>query len=254
MPVGVALQLLPALVGLVERVEEGDRVGDMDRHGDAQLPGRGPERIETTVVDRHEPAVRAACPQAERLPDLEAAGARRNAVPQPRRLGLTERRVVSPALVVETREHRDASGQRPLPAVDLAPQPVTPAAVQVDDRLDPGQVERLGELGSGARGPVAAECRPEVIVRIDRGKPRTRHVARDRPQPRPRPVARQRHLARRLAHPFSPLRAIPRTNNCCARTNSTIIGARLTRAPAIISGHLPTNWPWKNDRPSVVVN
>ena len=32
-----------------------------------------------------------------------------------------------------------------------------------------------------------------------------------------------------------------------------IIGTRLTIAPAIISGHLPTNWPWKNASPTVVV-
>ena len=31
------------------------------------------------------------------------------------------------------------------------------------------------------------------------------------------------------------------------------MGARLTRAPAIISGHLPTNWPLKKARPTVTV-
>ena len=56
----------------------------------------------------------------------------------------------------------------------------------------------------------------------------------------------QRHRGRSghgSSQPFSPDRAIPRTKWRWAITNRMIIGAMLTSAPAIISGHLPTNWP-----------
>ena len=47
--------------------------------------------------------------------------------------------------------------------------------------------------------------------------------------------------------------AMPATKYCWAMTNSSTMGTRLTTAPAIISGHLPTYWPWKNASPTVVV-
>ena len=50
-PVGMRRELLPALVALVERVEEGDRVGDMDDDGQAQARTDRPERVEALVVD-----------------------------------------------------------------------------------------------------------------------------------------------------------------------------------------------------------
>ena len=42
LPIRVAVQLLLALVGRVERIEERDRVGHMDQHRQVQLAGRGP--------------------------------------------------------------------------------------------------------------------------------------------------------------------------------------------------------------------
>ena len=70
---------------------------------------------------------------------------------------------------------------------------------------------------------------------------------------RPRLEVGQAQVGDVRAHPFRPLIAMPRTKTCWAATNRMIIGATLTRAPAIISGHLPTNWPWKNASPTVVV-
>ncbi len=46
---------------------------------------------------------------------------------------------------------------------------------------------------------------------------------------------------------------MPRTKYFWATMKRMTIGRRLTSAPAIISGHLPTNWPWKKARPTVVV-
>ena len=69
------------------------------------------------------------------------------------------------------------------------------------------------------------------------------------------PIERQARRVRRprTSYPLSPEMAMPRTKNFWATTNSTTIGTRLTTAPAIISGHLPTNWPWKKASPTVVV-
>ena len=135
-------------------------------------------------------------------------------------------------------------------------QPLAPAAVEVDDRLDAGLVQRRRQLAGGPRRPVAAEraCRGGC----GRRWPGTAAAAtwlRGDAQPLTRPEVRERSsvVASRLAHPFRPLSAMPRTKTAGRATNSMIIGARLTSAPAIISGHLPTNWPWKNASPTVVV-
>src|SRR5438270_929928 len=72
-PVGVPLALLPSLVGRVERPEERDRVGDVDDDREVELRGRRPERVETRIVNRDEPPIGIARPQAEQFPDLEPA-------------------------------------------------------------------------------------------------------------------------------------------------------------------------------------
>ena len=97
-PVGMLVELLPALVRRIERLEECDRVRDMDHDRQAEL-GRGrPERVEPGVVDRHEPAVGVAGAQPERLPDLEATRPARGGVAEPGRLGLPEAGVACPAV------------------------------------------------------------------------------------------------------------------------------------------------------------
>ena len=89
-PVRVRVQLLPALVVRIERLEERDRVGDVDDDREAQVGGGRPERVEPRVVDVDEAAVGVARPQPEQLPDLEPARPARRGVPQPSRLGLAE--------------------------------------------------------------------------------------------------------------------------------------------------------------------
>ena len=168
-------------------------------------------------------------------------------------LHLPEGGVLRPAVVVQPREHGHASGQRHLPALDLAAQPVAPAAIEVDDPLDARRVHRARQLGSpcawtsprrtaprggcGHRSPGSAAAAPRARARAVPGAAGS-------------PPAQ---AARTWAQPLSPVRAMPRTKYFCAITNSVIIGSRLTIAPAIISGHLPTNWPWKNASPTVVV-
>ena len=45
-------ELLPALIGLVDRIEERDRVGGVDEDGNAELPRGPPDRSEADVVGR----------------------------------------------------------------------------------------------------------------------------------------------------------------------------------------------------------
>ena len=127
MPVRVGAQLLPALVRRVERLEEGDRVGDVDDDRDPELGGGRPQRVEPRVVDGDQPAVRIARAQAERLPDLEPAGAARDRVAQPRRLRLAERGIGRPARRSRGRRRRPRGpGPARRPSVDLgarAPRP-----------------------------------------------------------------------------------------------------------------------------------
>ena len=51
-PVGPPVQLLPALVRLVDRQEEGRRVADVNQHGQTQLAAGPPDFVPPGVVDR----------------------------------------------------------------------------------------------------------------------------------------------------------------------------------------------------------
>ncbi len=262
-PVGVLAQLLVALVRGVERLEERDRVGDVDRHRQAELPRRRPQRVEAGVVHRHESAPGVARPQPQELPHLEAARPRRGAVPQPGRLHLPEVGAPGPHGVVETGEHRDAVPER-RPVLQLACEGVAPAAVEVHDRGDVRGVEGRRQLGRGPPVPAVREWGgAEVVVGVDgrdrrageRGRvagPQARTAARRR-RGGDRPATRLAVRPPEVPYPLSPDSVMPRTKYFWATMNRMIIGSRLTSAPAIISGHLPTNWPWKNARPTVVV-
>ena len=103
---------------------------------------------------------------------LSPRAPRAAAIAQPRRLGLAEGRVRGPAVVVEPGEHGDAIRIRDLPALDLGREGLALAAVEIDDHLDAGRVERGDQLGRRAGRPVAAERGPEVVVRVDDREPR----------------------------------------------------------------------------------
>ncbi len=227
-----------------------------------RAPAVCPQGIEPRIVHGHEPADRVAGSQPEQLPDLETARASSGRIAQPGGFHLPEVRALRPHRVVEPREHGDPVRER-LPVLELAPERVAPAAVEVDDRRDVRGVERRREVRRRAPLPAVGERgRAEVVVGVDR---RERRALRDStvagPKLGARPEVGQAEVVGRpsgpLGHvdpyPLSPDRVMPRTKYFWAITKRTIIGRRLTRAPAIISGHLPTNWPWKNASPTVVV-
>ena len=70
------LQLQPALVGLVVRLEELARLRGVDEHGNAQLARLAPHGIEPRIIDRHALARSVLEVEPEILEDLESASAR----------------------------------------------------------------------------------------------------------------------------------------------------------------------------------
>ena len=168
-PVRVGVQLLPALVGRVERLEERDRVGDVDDDRDVELGGGLPQRIEPRVVHGHETTMDRARRRPSSFQTL-----------RPRRPASTD--VAQPALPPTRRtrgrrpSRRSPGRQRPHAVRDQAPasdrlcrEHIALAAVQVDHQLDAGRVERGDELRRSTRRPVAAERRAEVVVGVDDG-------------------------------------------------------------------------------------
>ena len=184
MPIGVAMELFPALVEAVERLEEGDGIGDADHHRQTQFGGGGPEGVEARVVDGHQATVRVAHAQPERFPDLQAARPDRRRLAQAARLGLAESAIDGDVGVVDTSEDGEALGVGILVAGDLGPEHVAPLAVEIDDRLHAGLVHRLDQLGDRAARPVAgevAEGAAEVVVGVDHREARRRRCPVGRP-------------------------------------------------------------------------
>lgn len=70
-PVGMQSQFFPSLIMLIQRLEEGHRVGGVDEDGYPQLPGLGPQRVQPGVVHGDEAALGVPVPQPQLLEDLE---------------------------------------------------------------------------------------------------------------------------------------------------------------------------------------
>ena len=167
-PVRMLVQLLPSLVGRVERPEERDRVGDMDGDRQTELAGRGPERIEAGVLDRDEPAGRVARPEPEQLPDLQPAGAVAGRRAEPAGLLLAEVPALRPHAVVEAGEDGHPSTER-RPPRHLAAQRLALAAVEVDDGRDPRRLQGRSRARPASRLAHSPEngVGPEVVVGVD---------------------------------------------------------------------------------------
>ena len=198
-PVRVRPQLLLALVGRVEGLEERDGVGDVDHHRKTERPGGRPQRVEAGVVYRDEPSCgsRARSPgasrpsgRARRPPRPHAAGpppSPRRAYPSPTSRSRARR---TPQRVPERRRSvRAPSEERsPQPPVgrrsprcrrhsaqrELVP-PGRPAAAERGrrggcGRRSPGTGTRAGRWGTRSRGgaEVPGAGRPSVARRPHR--------------------------------------------------------------------------------------
>src|SRR6185436_20393001 len=69
--IGIERKLQPALVRVVERVEERRRLGNVDEHGNVEPRAGGPDRIELRIVDLQAAPVRLPHEHAEVLENLQ---------------------------------------------------------------------------------------------------------------------------------------------------------------------------------------
>ena len=191
-------------------------------------------------------------PASSRPSDRGARGRRRRADAPPRS---RRTRVGRPRCSRGRQTRRRGPGRDPATARSRCRSALAPAAVEVDERLDTGLIQHAGQLLAVRPNQLAAErLGPRwSCASIGREARPRRRRCRGTQRLRPRLEVGERRSVAVRAHPFRPVIAMPRTKYCWATTNRMIIGSRLTRAPAIISGHLPTNWPWKNASPTVVV-
>ena len=166
-PVGMRRELLPPLVALVERVEEGDRVGHMDDDGQAQPRTGRPQRVEALVVDADDASVGVARAQAERLPGLQATGALPGRVLEAPRLHLAELGPLRPGVEGQAGEVDEARGMGCSVSGDALAESHALLDVEVEDRLHAGLVEGSQELRHRPRVPAHAEGGAQVVVRVD---------------------------------------------------------------------------------------
>ena len=152
--------------------------------GTPSSPADGPERVEARVVDRDETAVRPARVEAQRLPDLEAAGAGADAVAQARRLGLAESRRRRPSSRsrgrrTPRRARAAADCHRSISRRSASPHPPS--------RSTSASIPAASSVAASslavATGPVAAERRAEVVVGVDGGEARARDAVPGDAQP-----------------------------------------------------------------------
>ena len=176
--IGIQRELQPALVRVVERLEERRRLGDVDEHRHVEPRARGPDRIELRIVDRQAAAVGLPHEHAEVLEDL-----------QPHRAGLDVRVELLRRLRAEAGSDRLAEvhvGEQDHPIlvlaraqrVDALAQAIAGRAAQVDEDL---QVVRLHPLHDAIE--LARRNRRRLMaVDVDHRKLRARHrMLRRRP-------------------------------------------------------------------------
>jgi hypothetical protein len=175
-PAGVLQQLLEPLVVPVKGLEEGERVGGVDDHRQAQLAGRHEHLGQPGIVGQHPPAAGVLDGQAQVLPDLDPTGAGR-----PGRLQAPDQRRgrVGPAQgrPVQVTVGGEAAGMGAVVAVEVGLQLLAPAAVQVDDRGHADLVHQVEQGRDVGRGPAAVRVQPspQVVVGVDGGQRRLGH-------------------------------------------------------------------------------
>src|SRR5665213_1229445 len=132
MPVRMRLKLLPAFVGVIKRLEEGNRVGDMDQHGDGRLAGGLPQVKEPWIIDWNQFTCSVPVMQAQRLPYFKAARPATHAVLQLAGHGLPEIRF-GDQIPIAVREGEEAARIGAVIAIQIGLQFIAPHTVQVDD-------------------------------------------------------------------------------------------------------------------------
>ena len=200
-PIGIREQLLHPLVRAVERLEERDRVGDVDRDGDAQACRRVPERTEPTVVGHQQLAAVVTDPQTELLPDLQPARTGEDAAFELRRESVAEPCLLgdAPVQLAEREEPVRMGGVVPF---EVGSELVALQPVEVHDGGDVARVHDLEQLPDIGCGPsvIGRQPSPEMVVGVDDGEPSPWHVVDGKAKGRARPELVEREVAKPRIH------------------------------------------------------
>ena len=200
-PVGIREQLLQPLVRLIERPEEGNGVGDVDRHGDAEPGRRLPERSEAAVVGHHHVTPIVTDPQTELLPDLQPARTREHAAFKLRRESIAEPGLLGDGPVQLTEREEPVRMGRVV-SLEVLPELVALQPIQVHDGGDVARVHDVEQLRDIGRGPsvVGRQPPPEMVVGVDDGEPGPGHVVGGKAQGRTRPELAEREVTQCRIH------------------------------------------------------
>src|SRR5262249_39656441 len=196
-PIAIERELEPALVGVVERLEESRRLGDVNQHRHVQPRARLPHGVELGIVHLQTAAVGFAVEHAEVLEHL-----------QPHRAGFEVVlellcRAGAPAGTDAAEGHVREEDHAVLvlaraKGVDALPQPRAGAAAQVHENL---QVVGL-HAGHHAVELARRDRRRLMAVDVDHGKLRARHRMRRRDELRLRVVLADRRRLQLGLAPF----------------------------------------------------
>ena len=194
-PVGMFEQFFDALVAFVHRVEERERVTGVDQHGNLHVGGRLPQGRQPGVVGAiNAPASSRRCsPRFFQTlsPRAPAAGCFEELCGQP----LTEPGAARHLKPVHLGERDEPARVGTVVPVEVGLQLLTAHPVEVHDGGDVGGIHRLEQGGHVGRCPAGREPSPQVVVDVDRGEPRPRHLVLGGAQRRHGPEPAQPKLA-----------------------------------------------------------
>ncbi len=174
LPIGMALQLFPAFVRFIQRIEKRHRISHVDHHGPIEFRRRLPDGIEPRIVDLHQFAMMIAHVQSERLPDLQTLRAPLRLLAQTLRRPLRKPiALLGPCVPIHAAKDGEAIGRGLLEMIEMfLKQFFAPPAVEIDVLRHAGFIERRETFVQWALIPTAAEGFSEMIVPIDHRKAR----------------------------------------------------------------------------------
>lgn len=172
MPLGVSLEFIPSLVGLIKRIEEGHRICNVDDDRQAKRSGCLPNRVNPRIVDGDPIADVVDHFETERLPDLQSLrppiGLDSEATGCPFTEAIT---VLGPLRPVHTPEVRETFGMLRFERIEMSQEDtLTPSSVEVDDRLDTGIIHHVDKFTDGSPEPITSPLTTEMCVSIDHGE------------------------------------------------------------------------------------
>ena len=164
-PLGMLVQLVPALAEPVERREERAGVARVDLDRPLVTGADFPDRVELGIIDRYESAVLVAGAEAQRLVELQALGAGLEALAQPRGLAIRPARLVD-TVEVDEGVGEESAGVGVVEGGDRLLEPRSPAAVEVNRGANARRVH-LGEVALDSLGRERRLAASEMVVDVD---------------------------------------------------------------------------------------